>query len=166
MPCSLSNPVLYPEQPISPPFPWTECHITEILSVPKKPRCCTDGQQQIWDISFSDSSGLSFVLLDSAVPCFPMFHWMTFIANFPFLLAMNEHFCLLVQIQSFSTLRHPLRSAAVWSAAYPQLRPDAGEMLCMGATNGNPVFVAVCQNSPSFCCYGVSSAQDNFCAFP
>lgn len=138
---SLSNPMLYPEKPISPPLPWS-CHVTETLSVPRKPRCCTDGHQQIWDINFSDNSGFSFVHLDSAIPRFStcIFHWMPFIANFLCLLAMNEHFSLLVQIQSFSALRHSLGSAALWSAAHFQLRPDAGEILCMGATNGEPWF--------------------------
>lgn len=164
---SLSKPVLYPEQPISPPFPQT-CHITETLSVPRKPRCCTDGHQQIWHISFSDSFGFSFVLLDSAIPSFSscIFHWMPFIANFLCLLAVNGRFSLLLQIQSFSTARHSVKSAALWSAAHSQLRPDAGEMLCMGVTNGNPVFEAVCKNCPSFHCCGVSSAPANCSAFP
>lgn len=77
------------------------------------------------------------------------------------LLAMNEHFSLLVQIQSFSTTRHFLRSAALWRVAHSQLRPDSGKMLSMGTANWKPVFVEVCQNSTSFCCYGVSSAPAN-----
>lgn len=146
---SLSNPMLYPEKPISPPIPWL-CHVTETLSVPRKPRCCTDGHQQIWDISFSDNSGLSFVLLDTAIRCFSSYilHWTPFIANFLCLLTMNEHFSLLMQIQSFSTPRHSLRSAALWSAAHSQLRPDAGKMLCMGCYQWEPWFCSSLSKFP------------------
>lgn len=102
-------------------------------------------------LSFLDISEPSFVLFYSLTPCYT-FHCAPFIASFLWLLAMNEDFSLLVQIQSFSTLTHSLRSAALWSAARYQLRPDAGEMLGMNATSVNSGFVGVhlCRHRPKF----------------
>lgn len=110
------------------------------------------GGHQIWEISFLDISEASFVLLYSLTPCFSNYpiHCTPFIASFVWLLAMNEHISLLVQIQPFSTPRHSLRSAA----ACAQLRPDPGEMQCMNAAIVNSGFVAVCfcRHVPKFLC--------------